>query len=96
MQLWKTEARTAISRKMPRSWFRKAWKARVAYKGHVEDTVFQLIGGIRSGMGYCGAKDIETLKRTGKFVKISAAALRESHPHDIHITKEAPNYSIDE
>ena len=71
-------------------------EGRVAYKGHVEDTVFQLIGGIRSGMGYCGAKDIETLKRTGKFVKISAAALRESHPHEIHITKEAPNYSIDE
>ena len=71
-------------------------EGRVAYKGHVEDTVFQLIGGIRSGMGYCGAKDIETLKRTGKFVKISAAALKESHPHDIHITKEAPNYSIDE
>ena len=71
-------------------------EGRVAYKGHVEDTVFQLIGGIRYGMGYCGAKDIETLKRTGKFVKISAAALRESHPHDIHITKEAPNYSIDE
>ena len=71
-------------------------EGRVAYKGHVEDTVFQLIGGIRSGMGYCGAKDIETLKRTGKFVKISAAALRESHPHDIHITKEAPNYRIDE
>ena len=71
-------------------------EGRVAYKGHVEDTVFQLIGGIRSGMGYCEAKDIETLKRTGKFVKISAAALKESHPHDIHITKEAPNYSIDE
>ena len=71
-------------------------EGRVAYKGHAEDTVFQLIGGLRSGMGYCGAKDIETLKRTGKFVKISAAALRESHPHDIHITKEAPNYSIDE
>ena len=70
--------------------------SRVAYKGHVEDTVFQLVGGIRSGMGYCGAKDIETLKRTGKFVKISSASLKESHPHDIHITKEAPNYSIDE
>ena len=67
-----------------------------AYKGMVEDTVFQLIGGLRSGMGYCGAKDIETLKETGKFVKISAASLKESHPHDIHITKEAPNYSIDE
>ena len=71
-------------------------EGRVAYKGHLEDTVFQLIGGLRSGMGYCGAKDIETLKETGKFVKISAASLKESHPHDIHITKEAPNYSIDE
>ena len=70
-------------------------EGRVAYKGTVEDTVFQLIGGIRAGMGYCGAKDIETLKQTGRFVKISAASLKESHPHDIHITKEAPNYSID-
>lgn len=70
-------------------------EGRVAYKGTVEDTVFQLVGGIRSGMGYCGAKDIETLKIEGKFVKISSASLKESHPHDIHITKEAPNYSID-
>ena len=70
-------------------------EGRVAYKGTVEDTVFQLIGGIRSGMGYCGAKDIESLKENGKFVKISAAALKESHPHDIHITKEAPNYSVE-
>ena len=71
-------------------------EGRVAYKGSVEDTVFQLIGGLRSGMGYCGAPNIETLKEIGKFVKISAASLKESHPHDIHITKEAPNYSIDE
>ena len=71
-------------------------EGRVAYKGSVEDTVFQLIGGLRSCMGYCGAPNIETLKETGKFVKISAASLKESHPHDIHITKEAPNYSIDE
>jgi IMP dehydrogenase len=71
-------------------------EGRVAYKGLVEDTVFQLLGGLRSGMGYCGAKDIETLKSTGKFVKISSAGLRESHPHDIHITKEAPNYSTEE
>ncbi len=70
-------------------------EGRVAYKGTVEDTVFQLIGGIRSGMGYCGAKDIESLKENGKFVKISSAALKESHPHDIHITKEAPNYSVE-
>ena len=71
-------------------------EGRVAYKGMVEDTVFQLLGGLRSGMGYCGAPDIKTLQETGRFVKISAASLKESHPHDIHITKEAPNYSIDE
>ncbi len=71
-------------------------EGRVAYKGSVEDTVFQLMGGIRSGMGYCGTKTIDELKENGRFVKISAAALRESHPHDIHITKEAPNYSVDE
>ncbi len=70
-------------------------EGRVAYKGTVEDTVFQLIGGIRSGMGYCGAKTIEDLKESGQFVKISAASLKESHPHDIHITKEAPNYSVE-
>ncbi len=70
-------------------------EGRVAYKGLLEDTVFQLMGGLRAGMGYCGAKDIQTLKETGKFVKISSASLKESHPHDIHITKEAPNYSID-
>ncbi len=70
-------------------------EGRVAYKGTVEDTVFQLLGGLRSGMGYCGAKNIDLLKTQSSFVKISAASLKESHPHDIHITKEAPNYSID-
>ena len=70
-------------------------EGRVAYKGTLEDTVFQLIGGIRAGMGYCGAKTIPELIETGQFVKISAASLKESHPHDIHITKEAPNYSVD-
>ena len=71
-------------------------EGRVAYKGDVEDTVFQLLGGLRSGMGYCGAHNIPELRDNGKFVKISAASLKESHPHDIHITKEAPNYSVDE
>ena len=70
-------------------------EGRVAYKGTVEDTVFQLLGGLRAGMGYCGCPTIEDLKQNGKFVKISAASLKESHPHDIHITKEAPNYSVD-
>jgi len=71
-------------------------EGRVAYKGSVEDTIFQLVGGIRSGMGYCGCPTIPDLHERAKFVKITAASLKESHPHDIHITKEAPNYSIDE
>ena len=71
-------------------------EGRVAYKGMVEDTVFQLVGGLRSGMGYCGAATIEDLKKNGQFVKITSASLKESHPHDIHITKEAPNYSVNE
>ena len=69
-------------------------EGRVPFKGPLADTVFQLIGGLRAGMGYCGAPDIETLKETGRFVRISSAGLRESHPHDISITKEAPNYSM--
>ena len=68
-------------------------EGRVPYKGALADTVFQLMGGLRSGMGYCGTPDIESLKNNGRFVKISSAGLRESHPHDINITKEAPNYS---
>ena len=71
-------------------------EGRVAYKGEVEDTVFQLIGGVRSGMGYCGAETISKLQDTGKFLKMSSASLRESHPHDIQITKEAPNYTVED
>ena len=70
-------------------------EGRGAYKGLVEDTIFQMIGGLRAGMGYCGTQTIEELKTKGRFVKISAASLKESHPHDIQITKEAPNYSVD-
>ena len=70
-------------------------EGRVAYKGKLEDTIFQLVGGLRSGMGYCGARTIQELKEKGQFVKITAASLKESHPHDIHITKEAPNYSVE-
>ncbi|MGN1033768.1 MAG: IMP dehydrogenase [Intestinibacter sp.] len=66
----------------------------VAYKGKAEDIVFQMIGGIKSGMGYCGANTIEQLQAKAEFVKITAASLKESHPHDIRITKEAPNYSV--
>lgn len=69
-------------------------EGRVPYKGPLTDTVYQLMGGLRSGMGYCGAPDIPTLQKNGRFVRISSAGLRESHPHDISITKEAPNYSV--
>ena len=68
-------------------------EGRVPYKGIVADTVFQLVGGIKSGMGYCGCPTIPELQERAKFVKITGAGLRESHPHDIQITKEAPNYS---
>ena len=68
-------------------------EARVPFKGEVADTIYQLCGGVRSGMGYCGAKDIPTLQARAKFVKITNAGLRESHPHDVDITVEAPNYT---
>lgn len=68
-------------------------EGRIAYKGSVKDVVFQLAGGIRAGMGYCGTPTIEDLQKNGKFMKITGAGLKESHPHDITITKEAPNYS---
>ncbi len=66
---------------------------RVPYKGDLVESMTQFIGGLRAGMGYCGSKDIDTLKETGKFVKITASGIHESHPHDVTITKEAPNYS---
>lgn len=69
-------------------------EGRVAYKGPLADTIHQLIGGLRAGMGYCGTKTIDDLRQNGQFVKITNAGLRESHPHDVQITKEAPNYAI--
>ncbi len=69
-------------------------EGRVPYKGPLADTVYQLIGGLRAGMGYCGCETIEQLHEKAQFVKITGAGLKESHPHDIYITKEAPNYSI--
>lgn len=69
-------------------------EGRVAYKGPVGDTIFQLLGGLRSGMGYCGTATVKDLAERGQFVRITGAGLIESHPHDINITKEAPNYSI--
>lgn len=66
---------------------------RVPYKGELFESIHQFVGGLKAGMGYCGAKDIDTLKETGKFVRITASGINESHPHDVAITKEAPNYS---
>ena len=68
-------------------------EGRIPYKGPLSDTVFQLLGGLRSGMGYCGTKTIPDLQKNGKFIRITGAGLKESHPHDIYITKEAPNYT---
>lgn len=69
-------------------------EGRVAYKGSVQDIIFQLTGGLRSGMGYVGAADLKALREEAQFIQMSGAGLRESHPHDVHITKEAPNYSV--
>ncbi|MGY3779716.1 IMP dehydrogenase [Isobaculum melis] len=69
-------------------------EGRVAYKGSVQDIIFQMIGGLKSGMGYTGSKDLKALRDDAQFVRMSGAGLRESHPHDVQITKEAPNYSI--
>jgi inosine-5'-monophosphate dehydrogenase len=66
---------------------------RVAYKGELQESMHQFIGGLRAGMGYCGAKDIATLQSVGTFVRITSSGITESHPHNITITKEAPNYS---
>lgn len=70
-------------------------EGRIAFKGSVEDSIFQLLGGLRAGMGYCGTPTIDDLKENGRFIRITSAGLRESHPHDIQITKEAPNYSVE-
>ena len=67
---------------------------RIPFTGSVEEVIYQLVGGLKAGMGYCGTKTIEDLKENGKFVKITAAGVKESHPHDVSVTREAPNYSL--
>ena len=69
-------------------------EGRVPYKGSLSDTVYQLLGGIRSGMGYCGCPTIGQLQERGQFVRITSAGLKERHPHDIDITQDAPNYTM--
>ncbi|MDP3058873.1 MAG: IMP dehydrogenase, partial [bacterium] len=70
-------------------------EGRVPFRGSLSETLYQIVGGLRAGMGYCGCATIEELKRDTQFVRISGAGLKESHPHDVNITKEAPNYSIE-
>ena len=69
-------------------------EGRVPYKGPLENTIYQLVGGLRAAMGYCGAKNIDYLRKNSRFVKITSAGLKENHPHDVIITKEAPNYQV--
>ena len=69
-------------------------EGRVPFKGAVADTVFQLLGGLRAGMGYCGVKNIDELMHKTRFIRVTSAGLKESHPHDVTITKESPNYSL--
>ena len=69
-------------------------EGRLPYKGPLAETIYQLVGGFRSGMGYCGTKDLEELRNNAQFIRMTGAGLRESHPHDVQITKEAPNYSL--
>lgn len=69
-------------------------EGRLPYKGPLADTIHQLVGGVRAGMGYCGAGSLEYLRENSQFIRMTGAGLRESHPHDVQITKEAPNYSM--
>jgi len=69
-------------------------EGRVPYKGPLSDTIYQLVGGLRASMGYCGVKSINELKEKTKFIKVTQAGVKESHPHDVIITKEAPNYHL--
>lgn len=81
-------SKTEVSKLVP-----EGVEGRVPYRGMLSEFVYQLVGGLRAGMGYCGTPSIKELMTKGRFVRISAASVGESHPHDIQITKEAPNYS---
>ena len=85
-----TVARGEVTKLVP-----EGIEGRVPYKGLLSDLVAQLVGGLRSGMGYCGCRTIEELQRNGRFIRITSSGLRESHVHDVIITKEAPNYWLD-
>ena len=83
------ESETALRKMVP-----EGIEGRVPYRGPVGDVVYQVVGGVKSGMGYCGAATLEQLRCDTEFVQVTSAGLRESHPHDVVITREAPNYSV--
>ncbi|MDU4602019.1 MAG: IMP dehydrogenase, partial [Staphylococcus warneri] len=80
--------------KTPKKFVPEGIEGRTAYKGPLQDTIYQLMGGVRSGMGYTGSKDLETLREEAQFTRMGPAGLAESHPHNVQITKESPNYSF--
>ena len=86
---------SSTSNPTPTSWCRKALKAACRYKGSMVSIVFQMAGGVRAAMGYCGCATIEEMNNKAEFVEITTAGIRESHVHDVQITKEAPNYRAD-
>ena len=92
--LWKKDQKIVISKKTQKKFVPEGIEGRLPYKGPLSDTIYQLIGGLRSGMGYCGTKNLQELRENAQFIKMTGAGLRESHPHDVQITKEAPNYSL--
>jgi IMP dehydrogenase len=91
---WNGEQAIDIFRKMSKKFVPEGVEGRIPYRGNVKDVIYQLIGGIKSGMGYCGSSNIKELKKKAKFIKMSKAGLMESHPHNITITKEPPNYEV--
>ncbi|MGJ5710003.1 IMP dehydrogenase, partial [Staphylococcus equorum] len=80
--------------KTPKKFVPEGIEGRIAYKGSLQDTIYQLMGGVRSGMGYTGSRNLEALREEAQFTRMGPAGLAESHPHDVQITKESPNYSF--
>src|SRR5438094_3359115 len=87
--------RQAGSSRVPEKLVPEGVEGRVAFKGPLSPFIYQLVGGLRAGMGYCGARTIDELRKEARFIQITAASVRENHPHDIAITQEAPNYTAE-
>ena len=90
---WKKDLKTVTSKKDGKKLVPEGIEGRTPYKGAVSETIYQIIGGLRAGMGYTGSRDLRALRENSQFVRMTGAGLIESHPHDVQITKESPNYS---